>query len=128
MPGEIILTSQPDWAKAVATNYKRKRPFTLNDDADLGVNPAEDTLFAMLKGAELTKTDLAGVVLKIGLAGWGARVVVLALADPEPVTKAALSLAGMAMSFVGVGSAFNVLTNRKPANVKVTASGFEISW
>ena len=125
---EIIKTSQPGWAKVLATNYKKRRPFTLQDDAGLGIDPAKDSLFQMLKEGSLSRAEVAGVLLSLGLAGIGARVITLAIVDPEPVTKVALTLGGLAVSSFGVGNAFLVLTRRKPGTVEVTSSGFKVSW
>ncbi len=125
----IVRTSQPDWLKALAVIYRSRQPVLLIDDAGLGVDPAGFTLLQMAKEAGLSRRELAGVCVALGMSAAGIAMVVLAVLDPEPTSKLGLLVGGGVACVLGGGfGAIRILTYLKPPNIRATARGIEIGW
>lgn len=126
----LIRTSAANWLRDAASAYRAKIPFQLEDDAQLGIDPREDSLFQMGKKASLSPREWSGVMVSLGVAGVGAWLVVMAVLDPEPYTKVATAIvAGAVLLGTGGLVAVRVLTHAKPPNIRVTKAGsFEIYW
>jgi hypothetical protein len=60
---EIVRTSQAGWLDTLAATYRKQMPALLIDDADLGIDPASQTLLDMAKTAKLPKRELAAVCI-----------------------------------------------------------------
>lgn len=130
MPDLVVRTSAPQWLREVAAAYRARRAFRIEDDAQVGIDPREDTLFQMGKKAKLSPREWSGVLVSLGIAGVGAWLLILAVLDPEPYSKVASSIVTGAV-LLGTGGlvAVRVLTHTKPPNIRVTRSGvFEIYW
>lgn len=127
---KIIKTSAVGWLKQAAESYKKREAFLLEDDAQIGIDPREDTLLQMGRKAKLTARDWTAVLISVGIAGVGAWLIVMALLDPEPYSKVAAAIATGAI-LLGTGGmlAVRILTHVKPPNVRVSKGGvFEIYW
>jgi hypothetical protein len=126
---EIVRTSEPGWAKALAKVYKNRRPALLIDDAGFGVDPSSQTLFGMTKKAALSIRELSAVCIALGMSIVGCFMILGAFIDPEPTSKLVLlALGGVTCVFGGGFSAIRILTEDKPPNIRVTVKGFEIFW
>ena len=125
----IVRTSQPDWLKALAVIYKSRQPTLLIDDARLGIDPAGLTLLQMAREVGLSRRELAGVCVALGMSATGIAMVILAFLDPEPTSKLGLLVSGGVVCVLCGGfGAVRILTHLKPPNVRVTARGIEIAW
>jgi hypothetical protein len=114
----------------VAKAYRERAPFTLEDDAEIGVDPRSDTLLNMGRKGNLTQREWIGVLICLGVAATGAWLLVMAVLDPEPYSKVAAAIATGAV-LLGSGGfyAVRILTHVKPPKVKVSSKGvFEIGW
>jgi hypothetical protein len=126
---KVVRTSDPDWIQALAIIYRARMTGLLVDDAQLGVDPAGQTLLQMAHHARLSKREIVGVCVSLGMSGVGVTMIVLAFLDPEPTSKLGLLVVGGCTCVLGGGfSAIRILTNHKPPNIRVTTRGTEISW
>jgi hypothetical protein len=126
---KIVKTSDPGWLRSLALLYKARQAGVLVDDAHLGINPEDQTLLQMAKISGLSKREIAGVSVALGMSGIGVTMVVLAILDPEPTSKLGLLVGGGAVCVLGGGfSAIRILTQHKPPNIRATAKGIEIFW
>lgn len=125
----VVRTSQSGWLAVLAKAYKDRTPALLIDDANVGIDPAHQTLFDMGRKGGLSKTELAGACVGVGMTAAGVLFVVLAFLDPEPTTKLGLLIvSGAVLALTGGLSAIHILTKVKPPNIRVTSQGIEIVW
>jgi hypothetical protein len=128
-PGKIVRTSDPGWLRELALLYRARLAGVLIDDAGLGINPGDQNLLQMARFSGLSRREVLGVCVALGMSVTGVTMVVLAVLDPEPTSKLGLLVAAGAVCVLGGGfSAIQTLTSHKPPNVRVTAQGIEISW
>ena len=126
---KIVRTSDPGWLRSLALLYKARHAGVLVDDAHLGSNPEDQTLLQMARVSGLSKREIAGVSVALGMSGVGVTMVILAFLDPEPTSKLGLLVGGGAVCVLGGGfSAIRILTQHKPPNIRATAKGIEIFW
>jgi hypothetical protein len=126
---KIVRTSDPGWLRSLALLYKARHPAVLVDDAHLGINPEDQTLLQMARISGLSRREIAGVSVALGMSGVGVTMVILAFLDPEPTSKLGLMVGGGAVCVLGGGfSAIRILTQHKPPNIRATAKGIEIFW
>ena len=124
-----IRTSDDDWHAAIVRVYRSQGHAFFYDDAKIGIDPANDTLFVMGQKAGLSVVEWAAVPVALGLGGLGFWLVRAAILDPEPTTKLSLLvLGGVVCIYTGAHRAIEILTDRKPPNVKTTPGGMEIRW
>lgn len=125
----VVRTSDAGWLARLADAYRDQTPTLIIDDANVGIDPTQHSLFDMGRRAKLSKPDIVATCVSCGMSLLGAGMVVLAILDPEPTSKLGLLIASGAMlAFTGGWSAIHVLTKNKPPNVKITRGGIEISW
>jgi hypothetical protein len=126
---QYIRTSAKRWMEDLAKAYKERIPFTLEDDAEVGVDPRSDTILRMGLKANLSARDWYGVVIAVGVAAVGAWLIVMAVLDPEPYSKIAAALATGAV-LLGSGGfyAVYILTRVKPPKIKMSGKTFEVGW
>ena len=126
---KIVRTSDPNWLRTLALLYRARLSGVIVDDANLGINPEDHTLLQMARISGLSRREIAGVSVALGMSGVGLTMVILAFLDPEPTSKLGLLVGGGAVCVLGGGfSAIRILTNHKPPNIRATAKGIEIFW
>jgi len=128
-PTRTVRTSQPKWFSELATAYKQRVSAFLTDDASVGVDPLNETLFMMAVRAKLGINDITAACIALGMAAAGIAFIVAAILDPEPTSKLSLLVAGgLVLVLTGGGAAINILVRIKPPSVRVGPKGFEINW
>jgi hypothetical protein len=126
---KIVRTSDPNWLRSLALLYRARASGLLIDDAHLGINPEDQTLLQMARISGLSRREIAGVSVALGMSGVGVTMVILAFLDPEPTSKLGLLVGGGAVCVLGGGfSAIRILTQHKPPSIRATAKGIEIFW
>ena len=126
---KIVRTSDPNWLRSLALLYRARASGVLIDDAHLGINPEDQTLLQMARISGLSRREIAGVSVALGMSGVGVTMVILAILDPEPTSKLGLLVGGGAVCVLGGGfSAIRILTQHKPPSIRATAKGIEIFW
>jgi hypothetical protein len=126
---KTIRTSEKNWLRGVATCYRTKTLFYLDDDAELGIDPVSHSIVDMGRLSGLSLNDWMAVFVNIGLCGIGVRMVAAAILDPEPTSKLGLLIAsGTLLVVTGGVTIVRILTGLLPPKVKVNGSGFVISW
>ena len=128
--GMVIRTSAPGWLVSLAKAYRSQTSVTLVDDAQIGINPINETLLDMGRKANLSQREWIAVLVALGVGVAGTYLLVMAILDPEPYSKITLALATGALLIAGGGfSAIRVLVGHKPPNIKMSPEGgFEIYW
>jgi hypothetical protein len=125
----IVRTSETGWLAVLAKAYKDQTPTLIIDDAQVGIDPANHSLFDMGRKAELSTAEIVGVCVAVGMSIAGVGMVLLAFFDPEPTSKLfLLSGGGAVLVLTGGLSAIRILTKKKPPNIKAGKDGIEISW
>jgi hypothetical protein len=125
----VVRTSDSGWLARLASAYRDQTPALIIDDAHVGIDPSQHSLFDMGRTARLTGREIGAVCISCGMSLAGAGMVLLAFLDPEPTSKLGLLIAsGALLAFTGGWSAIQVLTKNRPPNVRVTRNGVEISW
>jgi hypothetical protein len=124
-----VRTSQPKWFSELATAYKQRVSTLLIDDASLGIDPLNETLFMMAVRAKLGVSDITAACIALGMAAVGIAIIIAAFIDPEPTSKLSLLIAGgLVLILTGGGAAIQILVKTKPPSVRVGLKGFEINW
>lgn len=125
----VIYTSEKGWLKLLAVAYKKHDKVTLIDDAEIGVNPSNESLFEMGRKAKIPKKEFISVCVALGMSTLGALVIAGAFIDPEPTTKLGFIVgSGVVLIFGGGYMAIKILTKVRPPNVEIGRSGFKINW
>jgi hypothetical protein len=128
-PNSTIRTSDTGWLTRLAAAYRGRIPVRLVDDADVGIDPQNQSLVSMGISARLQPVEWVAVGVCLGLSAAGIGFVVLAFLDPEPTSKLGLLLGGGAVcALTGGLSAVGILTRRRPPNIEVDRKGFRIRW
>jgi hypothetical protein len=124
-----ICTSEPGWVAELTKAYLNRDRVILLDDANVGIDPANQSLLTMARRGKLSPRELTAVLISAGMTVFGAAMIILAFVDPEPTSKLGLMVGGGTVALLGGGfSAIHILTNRKPPKVRVSPRGFEIGW
>jgi hypothetical protein len=125
-----IRTSSPGWLGTLAKAYRSKTSVYLVDDAQLGIDPINDTLLDMGRKANLSRREWMAVLIGLGIGAAGAYLLVMAILDPEPYSKIAFAIGTGALLVVGGGwTSIRVLVGHKPPNIKLSPTGgFEIRF
>jgi hypothetical protein len=124
-----IHTSTKGWLTELAKAYTNQTPALIIDDANVGIDPSNQTLFDMGRKAELSKGEITAACVGCGMSVAGVGMVILAFIDPEPTTKLGLLIAsGAVLALTGGFSAIYILTKKKPPKIKAGPGGIEIEW
>ena len=124
-----IRTSEEGWLVKLATAYREEKEVLVVDDAEIGLDPQNQSLLGMGKAAGLSRGEWAGVGVSLGLSGVGLWMVVAAVVSPEPTSKLGLLIGGGSLLLLSGGfSAIRILTDHRPPVVEVTRLGIRISW
>jgi VIT1/CCC1 family predicted Fe2+/Mn2+ transporter len=99
------------------------------DDANVGIEPGNQTILQMGITAKLSKREWSAVLVGCGMGLFGVAMVVLAFVDPDPTSKLGLMVAsGTVLAASGGFAAIRVLTHHKPPRISVSKNGFEVTW
>jgi hypothetical protein len=129
MDNLTIRTSDRSWLPQLAKAYRNREQIVIVDDANIGIDPASQTLVDMGLKSGLSRNDWIAVAVAGGMGVFGAVTIVLAILDPEPTSKLGLLIAsGALLAWGGGHSAIRILTKHKPPKVRVSTSGIEIDW
>lgn len=129
MKDSVVRTSAKGWVGTLAKAYKNRGSIFLIDDANVGIDPARESLFAMGIKARLSIEEWIAVGVSIGMSAAGSVMVVLAFIDPEPTSKLGLLIGGGAVCVLAGGlTAIRILTRLRPPNISAGAGGIRISW
>jgi hypothetical protein len=130
MSGLIVRTSSKDWLPSLAAAYRARTTVTLIDDAQLGVDPINQTLLEMGLKASLSAREWSAVLIGLGVSAMGAYLLVMAIVDPEPFSKISFAIGtGAALAMGGAFSSMRVLTGHNPPTIRVLPNaGFEIAF
>ncbi|WP_169917405.1 hypothetical protein, partial [Oceanospirillum multiglobuliferum] len=67
MANITIRTSEDGWLKKLAEAYKNETPVMIIDDADVGIDLSNQSLFDMGKQADLSNREIAAVAISCGM-------------------------------------------------------------
>jgi hypothetical protein len=124
-----VRTSESAWLAKLATAYRNREKTLIIDDANVGIEPGNQTIFQMGITAKLSKREWSTVLVSCGMGLFGVTMVVLAFVDPDPTSKLGLMVAsGTILAFTGGFAAIRVLTHHKPPHISVSKNGFEVTW
>jgi hypothetical protein len=125
----MISTSSQGWLADLAKAYRNRVPVVIIDDANVGIDPNNQTILSMGMRGWLSRNEWIAVLLSVGLEMFGATIMILAILDPDPTSKLGLLIGTGAVMTIGGGfNATRILTNRKPPKVRLSQRGFEIDW
>lgn len=130
----VIKTSEVGWLTKLSVAYKKREDVTLIDDAKIGINPKDETLFKMGIKAKLSKAEIVAVGTALGMGSIGISLLAIAFFDPEPFSKLGLLVgSGVVLLFSGGFSAIMILAKQLPPNVEFVTStdgriNIRVSW
>ena len=126
---KVIKTSEKGWFIELAKAYKKKKPISVIDDANVGFDPKRQFLLEIGRKAKLKLADWVAVLISLGVSAVGAWMVALAFVDPEPTSKLTLLVAG-GILLVGTGGLFaiRIITKIKPPTIEKRGNDFRIAW
>jgi hypothetical protein len=125
----VVRTSAKGWVGTLAKGYKNRGHILLIDDANVGIDPARESLVAIGIKARLSIEEWIGVGVSIGMSAAGSFMVVLAFIDPEPTSKLGLLIGGGTVCVLAGGlTAIRILTRLRPPNISAGVGGIRISW
>jgi hypothetical protein len=125
----IIRTSELGWFSALARAYKEREEVLVIDDAEVGFNPADESLLEIARNSKLGMREIAGACIALGMSAVGVGMVLAAVLDPEPISKLTVLVAGgIGLAATGGLTAVWILTGRKPPNVIAGTRGLQIRW
>jgi hypothetical protein len=125
----VIRTSEKGWVGALAKAYRKRGSILLVDDANVGIDPAQQSLVVMGIKARLSIEEWIAVGVSIGMSAAGSVMVFLAFIDPEPTSKLGLLIGGGAACVLAGGlTAIRILTKLRPPSISAGAGGIRISW
>ena len=124
-----IRTSEPNWLSRLTRAYREQAPVEIVDDAEVGIDPASQSLLQMGLAGSLTRREWTGVAVSGGMTVFGATMIVLAILDPDPTSKLGLLVgSGALLALTGGFQTVRLLTRMKPPNIRITREGIHIEW
>lgn len=129
LPPTTVRTSEKDWLARLTKAYREHLEVELIDDANLGIDPATQSLLQMGLAGKLTRKEWTAVTISGGMTIFGATMVVLAILDPDPTSKLGLLVAsGSLLALTGGFQTIRLLTRQKPPAITISARGIHIDW
>lgn len=124
-----IRTSEKDWLARLTAAYRARAAVELIDDAQVGIDPAQQSLLQMGVTGRLTPRQWTAVSVAGGMTVLGATMVVLAFIDPDPTSKLGLMVgSGALLALTGGFQTIRLLTGKKPPSITITRQGVHIGW
>ena len=124
-----IRTSEKDWLARLTAAYRARAAVDLIDDAQVGIDPAQQSLLQMGVAGRLTRREWTAVSIAGGMTVFGAAMVVLAILDPDPTSKLGLMVgSGALLALTGGFQTIRLLTGKKPPSITITRQGVHIGW
>ena len=124
-----IRTSEKDWMPRLTRAYREHADVDLIDDAQVGIDPAHQSLLQMGLAGRLSPREWTGVAISGGMTVFGAYLVVAAILDQEPTTKLGLLVgSGALLALTGGFQTIRLLTGKKPPSITITRQGVHIGW
>jgi len=124
-----IRTSETGWLARLTNAYAEKAEVEVVDDANVGIDPANQTLIQMGIKGKLSRKQWTAASIAAGMTVFGAVVIVLAVLDPDPTSKLGLLIAsGAVLTLSGGFSAIGILTRQKPPTIEMSRNGIFIRW
>jgi hypothetical protein len=124
-----IRTSEQDWLPRLTRAWRDRAEVDLIDDAQLGIDPATQSLLRMGLTARLTRREWTAVAIASGMTVFGASMVVLAVLDPDPTSKLGLMVgSGALLALTGGFQAIRLLTRQRPPSIAISSKGIHIDW
>jgi hypothetical protein len=118
--GRAQRTHEKGWFGKLARAYRERTPIFVVDDANVGIDPATDSLISIGLKVGLSPGEWTAVGISIGISAAGITMVFLAFLDPEPTSKLGLLVGGGAVCVkTGGFSAVRILTKLRPPNVSM---------
>jgi len=129
VPVTTIRTSEKDWLARLTTAYRQHAQVELVDDAEVGIDPAHQSLLRMGLAGKLSPKEWTAVSLSAGMTVFGASMIVLAVLDPDPTSKLGLLVgSGALLLLTGGFQTIRLLTRQKPPSITIAAKGIHIDW
>lgn len=124
-----IRTSEKDWLARLTTAYRAHAAVDLIDDAQVGIDPAQQSLLQMGLSGRLTRREWTAVSIAGGMTVFGATMIVLAVLDPDPTSKLGLMVgSGALLALTGGFQTIRLLTGKKPPSITISKQGVHIGW
>jgi hypothetical protein len=124
-----IRTSEKDWLARLTAAYRARAAVDLIDDAQVGIDPAQQSLLQMGVAGRLTRREWTAVSIAGGMTVFGAAMVVLAILDPDPTSKLGLMVgSGALLALTGGFQTIRLLTGKKPPSITISRQGVHIGW
>lgn len=129
LPPTIIRTSEKDWLPRLTRAYREHTDVELIDDAQVGVDPATQSLLQMGLAGRLSPREWTAVAVSAGMTIFGAGLVVAAILDPDPTSKLGLLVAsGALLALTGGLQTIHLLTRLRPPSITISPKGVHIDW
>lgn len=124
-----IRTSEKDWLARLTTAYREHAAVELIDDAQVGIDPAQQSLLQMGLTGRLSRREWTAVSIAGGMTLFGATMIVLAVLDPDPTSKLGLMVgSGALLALTGGFQTIRLLTGKKPPSITISKQGVHIGW
>jgi hypothetical protein len=124
-----IRTSEKDWLPRLTQAYRAHAQVELIDDAEIGIDPATQSLLQMGVSGKLSRKEWTAVSVSAGLTVFGAVLVIAAIVDPDPTSKLGLLVgSGALLALTGGFQTIRLLTRQKPPNITISGKGIHIDW
>lgn len=128
-PTTTIRTSEKDWLARLTAAYRAHAAVELIDDAQVGIDPQQQSLLQMGLSGRLTPREWTSVAIAAGMTVFGAGLIVAAIIDPDPTSKLGLLVgSGALLALTGGFQTIRMLSGRKPPSITITRQGVHIGW
>jgi len=122
----IIRTSQPDWFKEALEKYRDRQPFSIVDDAKIGLKKRDLTsgIALIKKKARISSWEKVVVVLaSLGISGTGLVLIKNAIKSRNPQIAFTSILAGTSLAAIGYAGMLRAFGKPCKVNMEGKVSG-----